>query len=77
MARKKFDREDEVLMIGLCLMSNMFTTAMSTYNISYDKLDSILRELRYWDIFNDPEVTLAYAHDFVMDDFLNEIGAYV
>lgn len=52
--------EDE---IATSYVVNIIEEAMTRYSISYGKVVEVLKKLRYWDLFNDTEVTTMGAHE--------------
>ena len=51
--------------------------ALKRFNITYDKLDTILRDLGYWERLNDSEVAAVGAHygiEPVMEDIAKALG---
>lgn len=42
---------------------NIIEEAMKRYNLSFDKTVECLDKLRYWELFNNTDITLVGAHD--------------
>lgn len=51
--------------------------ALKRFNITYDRLDTILKDLGYWERLNDSEVAAVGAHygiEPVMEDIAKALG---
>lgn len=61
--------EDE---IATNFVMDIIINAMQQFSITYAQVVEVLKQLRYWDMFNDTDVTVTGAHEGI-EPVLKEI----
>lgn len=69
-----YDRE--TLSIGVDFIVDVVSAATQEFNLTYDELNNILKDLRYWEVFNNLDLVCVGAHEGVRP-ILDEIRKYM
>lgn len=72
-AQNNYSEADDIATEFMC---DIITTAMSKYDITFDKLVEILVKIGYWEMFNDTNLMVVGAHHG-MESVLEKVEGFV
>lgn len=71
--RKKSSRSEDLMEVADSFAMDVVNDLMTYYNCDFDTVDVMLTKVGYWNVLNDDELACVAAHDYTIEELVNDI----